>query len=151
MKQTTNTFTFNFNTNGQKNTSISLPKKFENIFNTMSRTSDAHNSIQELSCFCDEYLDLSGNDRAKLKEIITTGIVDWRLNTFHDLRILVRTIGEFEVVRNIRNVTQLGKSIIGDDDGYTEVDFDEIGAIFFKKTKGIFHPNGNYYYINKIK
>ena len=93
MKKTTNTFTFNFNTNGQKKTTVLLPKKFEDIFNELATTTDSSNSIHELSCFCDEYAKLSPDEQVAFQEAIASGHLELWLNNFKDLRALVKSIG----------------------------------------------------------
>lgn len=158
MKNTNKTskmFAFNFTTSDSKTVSLSLPSKFEGIFNRMSTTTDSHNSVRELSCFCEEYLELDLKERAKFQDIINSGLIDWKLNKISDLRILVGTIGEFEIIENAANITELGKRLVEFDNIFnndkTSRNFKEIGLAFCKKTDGKFNKNGNYYYINKIK
>lgn len=155
MKKTKNVFAFDFRINEQETISLSLPEKFEDIFNTMSENTDSYNSIRELCYFVDEYSELSDADRDKFQEIIDSGLITWKLNSIHDLRILVWTLGDFEVIENAKNLSELGIRLLHlenfNKSENVDHDFKKAGLVFYKQTKGEFHENGNYYYINKIK
>ena len=144
-----NRFTFNFATEDSVSASITLPGKFEDIFNRMSTTTDSRNSVKELSIFYSEYSDLAEEEKAKLQAILDSGIIDDKLHNFSELRILVRTLDDFVVIENVSNLTDLGERLtqyfeLGEE---YEESINEIGYLFFINTKGIFHENGNYYYI----
>ena len=95
-----NRFTFNFATENSASVSITLPGKFEDIFNRMSTTTDSRNSVKELCLFCSEYSDLTAEEKAKLQKILDSGIIDNKLHNFSELRILVRTLDDFIVTEN---------------------------------------------------
>lgn len=144
-----NRFTFTFTTEDSVSASITLPGRFEGIFNRMSSTNDSRNSIQELCIFCSEYSDLTAQEKYKFQEILDTGMIDDKLRNFSNLRDLVGTIGEFEKIERVRNITELGERLTelwGLDDE-SEENIYAFGRVFFEKTSGVFHENGNYYYI----
>ncbi len=148
-----NRFTFNFATENSASVSITLPGKFENIFNRMSTTPDSRNSVHELCIFCSEYSDLTAEEKALFQEILNTGMIDDKLRNFSDLRDLVNTLGEFGKIENARNIIELGQRLteIWELNDESEENIYDIGSVFFSKTNGIFCENGNYYYINKIR
>lgn len=128
---------------------ITLPGRFARIFNGINKTTNSNNSMKEFRFFCDEYAELTSGEQNVFQELIDSHLVDDKLHSFSDLRLLIQTLDDFMVIENVRNLTDLGERLteyFAPGEEYEE-SINEIGCLFFINTKGIFHENGNYYYI----
>ena len=95
MKKTT--FEFRFTTEEGKTEVIRLPKKYQQNLSVMTQVESGDNSVYTLGVFCEEYAELTKKEKKKFQQIIDSNILNGKLITFYDLRVLAATLDDFSV------------------------------------------------------
>lgn len=95
MKNTT--FEFRFTNDENKTETIYLPMNYQNNLSVMTQVESGDNSCYTLSVFCEEYSELTAKEKKKFQQIIDSNILQGKLRTFYDLRVLAATLDDFLV------------------------------------------------------